>query len=418
MKNANHKFAESVIKKAMKHEITTGQAAARLGCTKQYINKLKKKYQEEGSMAFQHGNSGKPKKWRIPEETRKRIIDLYSTKYVGFNFRHFLEKLNEEGGIKISYKPLYNLLNLSGFKSPMSQKKKRKENIHPIRPRRQLFGELLQIDATIHPWFGDSVAKATLHGAIDDSTGVIMGLWFDKEETLGGYYEMFRQILIKYGIPEAFYGDNRTIFEYRKLSEKNQTIDRDVHIQFQRCCQQLGVELITTSVSQAKGKIERLWKTLQSRLLSELRLRGIKTIDKANSYLPEFMSDYNKRFASKPNLETSVFAPSPSPKEIDFYLSIQYQRKLDNGCSFRLNGRRLQMCDHDGKTVKGIPGAQIDVYITLSKQILVVYDGKLYEVKDPELHSDEMPKKIGRPKWRPGPNHPWKKFVINSKKKG
>lgn len=86
-----------------------------------------------------------------------------------------------------------------------------------------------------------------------------MGLRFEKEETLKGYYEMMWQILNKYGIPEAFYGDNRTIFEFRKLSERNRTVDRDVHVNFKRMCQQLGIELITTSVSQAKGRIERLW---------------------------------------------------------------------------------------------------------------------------------------------------------------
>lgn len=106
------------------------------------------------------------------------------------------------------------------------------------------FRELLQIDASIHNWFGPDLPKATLHGAIDDATGTVMGLWFEKEETLKGYYEMMWQVLNKYGIPEAFYGDNRTIFEFRKLSERSQTIDRDVHVNFKRMCQQLGIELI------------------------------------------------------------------------------------------------------------------------------------------------------------------------------
>jgi hypothetical protein len=225
------------------------------------------------------------------------------------------------------------------------------------------------------------------------------------------------QILNKYGIPEAFYGDNRTIFEFRRLSEKNQTIDRDVHINFKRMCMQLGIELITTSVSQAKGRIERLWGTLQSRLISELRLRGVTTIDAANSYLPEFMADYNRRFAVKPDLEASLFAPSPSPKEIDFYLSTEFQRVADNGSSFGFMGRRFQLVDDDG-TIARIPTKTvIDIYVTRLGKRVAVFDGRLWDLVEIERRQVEpKPKKAGRPPFVPGPNHPWRKFVINPKK--
>ena len=275
-------------------------------------------------------------------------------------------------------------------------------------------GELLQIDASIHNWFGDSLPKATLHGAIDDATGTVMGLWFEKEETLKGYYEMMWQILDKYGIPEAFYGDNRTIFEFRRLSEKSQTIDRDVHINFKRMCQQLGIELITTSVSQAKGRIERLWGTLQSRLISELRLRGIATIDEANAYLPEFMADYNRRFAVKPDMESSLFAPAPSPKEIDFYLSVEFQRTADNGSSFGFRGKRCQLVDENGWAATIPAKTVIDIYVTRSGKEVAAYDGRLWYIAEVEKRTEQ--KKAGRPKWVPGPNHPWKKFVVNPKK--
>lgn len=416
MKGLSSKYAEGVIKEAIKGTLSTGQAAARLGCTKQYVNRLKRKYSEKGAGAFAHGNAGKPKKWRTPPEAEKRVIALYSGKYEGFNFRHFVEKLNEDEGLPILYKVAYRILTAAGFKSPKSQRKRKKENAHPSRPRRQCFGELLQTDASLHDWF-ETGEKATLHGSIDDATGTVMGLWFDKEETLDGYYRMLRQILTKYGIPEAFYSDRRTIFEYRRLAEREKSIDRDTHTQFARCCRQLGIAIVTTSVSQAKGRIERLWGTLQSRLASELRVRGIKTMDEANAYLPGFMADYNRRFAARPDMETSLFAPAPSPKEIDFYLAVQYERVLDNGCSFRLFGKRLQMCDGEGKTAKAIPRSGVDVYVTFSKQIVAVYDGRLWDVKPAGSEPRQTkPKQPGRPKWRPGPNHPWRRFVLNYKK--
>ena len=106
----------------------------------------------------------------------------------------------------------HRILIEAGFKSLKKQHKKKKKDIHPLRPRKENFGELLQIDASLHHWFGTDYPKATLHGAIDDSTGTVMGLYFDKEETLNGYFNMLKQILLEYGIPESLYSDNRTIF--------------------------------------------------------------------------------------------------------------------------------------------------------------------------------------------------------------
>lgn len=417
MNGLNDAYVESVIKKAISGKLKTGQAAAKLGISKQYVNRLKKAYSEKGPSCFAHGNKGKAKPWRTDPETESAVIGLYKGKYEGFNFRHFLEKLNEEEGISIAYKPLHRILTAAGFRSPKGHKSRKEKAKHPSRPRRKNFGELLQIDASIHNWFGDSLPKATLHGAIDDATGTVMGLFFDKEETLKGYYEMMWQILDKYGIPEAFYGDNRTIFEFRKLSEKSQTIDRDVHINFKRMCRQLGIELITTSVSQAKGRIERLWGTLQSRLISELRLRGITTIDAANSYLPEFMADYNRRFAVRPDMESSLFAPSPSPKEIDFYLSVEFQRVADNGSSFGFEGKRHQLIDEDGIVARIPPKAVVDIYVTRSGKRVAVFDGRLWSlIKIEKRQQEDKPKPAGRPKYIPGPNHPWRRYVLKAKK--
>lgn len=182
--------------------------------------------------------------------------------------------------------------------------------------------------------------------------------------------------------PESFYADNRTIFEYRKLSEKNKTIDRDTHIQFKRCCQQLGIEVITTSVAQAKGKIEPLWGSLQSRLISELSLNKITTIEDANAFLPKFTKDFNKRFALKPDPDKSLFVPAPPEEEINYYLSVLYHRKVDQGSSF-----------------------------------------KFYETKEAvitetqEKESSAKQAKTDKPKWKPAPYHPWRRFVISSNRK-
>ncbi len=424
MKNFSDSFVEGIIKRVIKGTISSRQASIKLGISKRYVNKLVQKYQELGVACFTHGNTGKQRTWKTDLALEQRIVSLYNDKYVGFNFTHFLEKLVEDENISITYGALYRILTQAGFKSPKRQHKKKKTDIHPLRPRKENFGEMLQIDASIHPWFGPNCPKATLHGAVDDSTGIVMGLYFDKEETLKGYYNMLKQILLKYGIPESLYSDNRTIFEFRKLSEKNKTIDRDVHIQFRRCCSQLGIEVITTSVAQAKGKIERLWGSLQSRLMSELSLHRITTIEDANAFLPAFTADYNKRFASKPDPNKSRFVTAPSEEEINYFLSILYYRKTDLGSSFKFLGKTLQLKDSNGKTVRIAPKKHLDVYLTLDKTVVAVCDGKYYETKEADITELQALKpaveqtKDDKPKWKPESYHPWRRFVINSYKKG
>ena len=387
MNGLNDVYVESIIKKAIAGAITTVEASAKLGVTRQYVNKLKVSYKKEGRKAFSHGNKGKDRAWKTDPATEARIVSLYRGKYDGFNFSHFVEKLNEDEGIKCTYRTVYRILTEAGIKSPKKHRAAKERAKHPSRPRRQGFGELLQIDASIHNWFGAALPKAALHGAIDDATGTVMGLWFDKGETLRGYYEMMWQILGKYGIPEALYGDRKSIFHFKKLSEKEQTVDRDVHINFKRMCQQLGIELITTSCSQAKGR-----------------------------NLPEFTADYNRRFAAKPDMEKSLFAPAPSPKEIDFYLSTEFQRVTDNGSSFAFQGKRAQLADDNGLIAKIPPKTLIDIYVTRSGKRVAVYKGKLWELVEVEKRTaEEKAKKPGRPRYIPGPDHPWRKFVIKKK---
>jgi transposase len=413
MKKHKDKFVLSILKKVEKGAMSVPDAATRLGCTRQYVNKLRRRYKVENESFLIHGNKGKTRRWKTSQELEARIITLYSEKYLEFNFSHFLEKLNEQEHISISYKPLYRILKNAGIDSPKHHRKRKINNLHPSRPRREGFGELLQIDASFHNWFGNGFPKATLHGAIDDATNTVMGLYFDKEETLNGYYHMLRMILTKYGIPEAFYSDNRTIFEFRKLSEKDKSIDRDVHIQFRRCCEQLGVELITTSVSQAKGRIERLWGTLQSRLIAELMLHNITSIETANEYLHTFTKDHNKRFALEIDYETSLFVPAPSPKEIDYYLSIEYHRMIDNGSAFSFAGSRYQVVDENDKIVKLLPKTKIKVFKTFKNTLVVIHEDRFYEVV-PERSKyipETKAKKPGRPLWKPGPEHPWRRSL-------
>ena len=139
MNGLNDAYVESVIKKAISGKLKTGQAAAKLGISKQYVNRLKKAYAERGPSAFGHGNRGKPPRWKTDPETEGRILSLYEGKHAGFNFRHFVEKLNEDEGIRATYRNVHRILTSAGFRSPKRHKARKEKAKHPSRPRRQPF---------------------------------------------------------------------------------------------------------------------------------------------------------------------------------------------------------------------------------------------------------------------------------------
>src|SRR5574344_1539154 len=185
------------------------------------------------------------------------------------------------------------------------------------------------MDGSIHLWFGDK--KTCLHLSVDKATNTIPGAYFDYQETLNGYYHVFYQILKNYGIPYRFLTDNRTVFNYLSLNPDKRTSDKDVLTQFGYACKQLGVSLETTSVSQAKGLIERDNGTFQDRLVSELRLNNITTINEANKYLTDvFIPNFNKRFAMVYKKHPSVLATSPSDNVIKYTMDDITTRKNDH----------------------------------------------------------------------------------------
>lgn len=179
----------------------------------------------------------------------------------------------------------------------------------------------------LHHWFGTD--KTQLHIAIDDCTGQLVGMYFDHQETLNGYYNVFHQILTNHGIPAMFYTDRRTVFEYKQKRSKK--AEDDTFTQFSYACKQLGVEIRTTSVAQAKGRVERAFQTLQQRLPIALRLAGIQTIKEANVFLNSYIKEYNAKFALPVKNTKSVFEKQPDIEMIDQTLAVLTERTVDSG---------------------------------------------------------------------------------------
>lgn len=366
----NEQTKYEVIKELVDNKGNKQRASIKLNLSIRQINRLIIIYKEKGKSGFVHGNRSKQPSKTLDKSISENIILLYKNKYQGFNFNHFKDYLEEEENIHVSYKFIYSTLTNESILSPKARKKTKKEfkkkqlleekkiniNIseeqietivnheialedsHPRQQKPIYFGEVIEQDGSIHNWFGDS--KSCLHLAVDKATNTIVGGYFDKQETLNGYYHVLYQILTNYGIPYMFRTDNRTVFNYMSLNPNKRTSEKDVLTQYGYACKQLGIDIDTTSVSQAKGLIERDNGTFQGRLVNELKLNGINNIDKANDYLINFfIPKFNKKFAMDYHKFDSVFELSPSREKINYTLAVLSPRKIDNGNSVKYKGK-------------------------------------------------------------------------------
>lgn len=441
----NEQEKYEVIKEIIDHKGNKKRAAEKLDITVRQINRLIKIYKEKGKSGFIHGNRLKCPKNKIDSTISDTIILLYTTKYYDFNIKHFQEFLEKYEKIKISYSCLYNILKAAGIISPYAQRKTRKEakkqelvknkliksdmdendievivtreikleDAHPRKEKPKYFGEIIEEDGSIHEWFGEK--KTCLHLAIDKATSTIVGAYFDFQETLHGYYQVFYQILKKYGIPYKFFTDNRTVFNYNSLNPDKRTSENDVLTQYGYACKQLGIDLQTSSISQAKGTIERANGSFQRRLVQELRLYNITTIEEANKYLLEtFVPEFNKKFALDYNKFESVFETSPSDDKINYTLAVITQRKIDNGNSIKYKNKYYQ--PYENNMIKCfLPKTECLVIQAFNTDLLVSIEDRIYELRELNRNKtvskeidfvEEKPKE--RKIYKPATTHPWR----------
>ena len=440
----NEQEKYEVIKELVDHNGNKNRASQKLGLSRRQIDRLIIIYKEKGKSGFIHGNRSKKPVNTLDKSISEDIILLYKNKYYDFNFSHFKEFLKKDEKIDVSYDFIYKNLTKAGILSPKARKKTKREfkkkqlleekkinnamsdeqidyivnheialeDSHPRGEKPKYFGELIEQDGSIHEWFGGF--KTCLHLAIDKATSTIVGAYFDKQETLNGYYNVFHQILINYGIPYKFLTDNRTVFNYMSLNPDKRTSDKDVLTQYGYACKQLGVELETTSVSQAKGLIERTNGTFQGRLVSELRLNNITTIDEANKYLIDvFVPYFNNRFALDYKKFESVFEQSPNEEIINYTLAVLTPRKIDNGNSIKYQNKYYQpylnnqlkcfIPKTDCLVIKAFNG---DLLVTIDEQVLELKELSRNERFSKEF--DEVPLTKEKKKYIPPMTHPWK----------
>ena len=442
-----------VIKSLSDHPQPNKQRAAlTLGCTVRHINRMLKGYNEQGKAYFVHGNRGRKPANTIPDSIRNDVITLYNNKYYNANFVHFTELLDIHENIHLSVSAVTSILESENILSPRVTKAKKKrirkqleeakkaaktkkeaneiqrnlvavEDAHSRRPRSAYFGELLQMDASPFEWFGEG--KTTLHIAVDDATGRITGAYFDKQETLNGYYHVYRQILTRYGIPYKFFTDRRTVFTYKKKNSSD--IGEDTCTQFAYACKQFGTAIEYSSIPQAKGRVERMFQTLQSRLPIELRLAGITDINSANEFLDSYIDEFNAKFSLPFDSIKSVFETQPDNETINLTLAVITQRTVDSGHCIQYNNKYYKMIDNKGMQTHYLKGTKVmvikafngDLYCNVNDtNIYALEEIPISEKKSKEFDADyKTQEKKTKKKYIPDMNHPWKsktfwKFVM------
>lgn len=444
----NEQKKYEVIKKLVETDGSKERAALSLGVTVRHIRRMINGYKEYGKEFFVHGNRGRKPATTIPESIRARIVTLYQDKYYDANFTHFTELLARYEDIHVSVSSVQNILEDQHILSPMVTRAKQKrvykelkarqqaaspkeavkiqknlvavEDAHTRKPRKKFFGEMEQLDASPYLWFGETVTH--LHIAVDDCTGRITAAWFDTQETLNGYYHLFYQILTDYGIPYGFFTDRRTVFEYRKKGTND--LEQDTYTQFAYACKQLGVELECSSVPQAKSRVERMFKTLQSRLPVELRLAGITQIDAANEFLGSYIEKYNAEFSLPLDGISSVFESQPDDERINLTLAVLTERTVDCGHAVRIYKQYYRMLDTNGRQVHYQKGTKVIVVKAFNGELFcAVNDSTVFALEaipDFESYSRSFSmgllpeEKKSLPRKIPSMDHPWRRTAIKN----
>lgn len=365
-----------LLKAAGAGQINNAQVALALHLSVRHVQRLKARYRAEGATGLRHRLRGRPSARGLPAEVRRRASELLQTTYRDVNDCHAAEKLREVAGLHLSRASVQRLRR--ALRLPAKHRRRPRQYRARRTPEARM-GALVQLDASPFDWLEGRGPEMTLHGAIDDATGTVLGLFFRPTEDLHGYATLLHQLGTAYGLPLALYGDRLNVFvrndRHWSIEEELQGAQHPTH--FGQMLRALGIGFIPAGSPQAKGRIERLWRTLQDRLTVELRLAGITTLAAANAFLPTFRADFNRRFTHAPADATRAWRPAP--RDLAAQLSCRYRRVVGRDNIVRLGARVFQLPPrpHGRSTA----GSRVDLHECVDGRLLVLLDGRALAVQ-------------------------------------
>ncbi len=355
-------------------EWAVAEAAQVLGVSERHTWRLLAAYKEEGAAALAHGNRGRLPANATPAGIQTQVIALARERYLGVNHVHFTELLAEREGIQLSRSTVRRLLTGAG----MVSKRHRRPPCHRCRRQRMpQEGMLLQIDGSRHRWFGENGAWLTLVLAVDDATGTVPYALFREQEDTEGYFLLMKGIIERHGIPLALYSDRNLIFCHSKLRDDGErtVVDKDNPSQFGRAMRELGVTQVFARSPEAKGRIERANGTFQDRLVAELRLAGVTTLEEANLFLESFLPRFNERFGVPALQPAPAYRSVDSEIDADAILCFKERRRVAKDNTVQYHGHTLQI--YPGVDRRSYAMVRIEVQHRLDGRLLIYYRGKI-----------------------------------------
>lgn len=392
-----------VIHKVLEGSLSQKQAAEVVSLSERQIRRIVRRIEAEGDTGIQHRSRGKESNRRLPRKLVTKVVQLYQEKYQGFGPTLMAEKLLELERIEVSKETVRTWLIDAG-----QWKKGRKVRTHrQWRERKICFGEMLQLDGSHHDWFEGRRPKCVLMAYIDDATSKVYGRFYEHEGTIPAM-DSFKRYIRKYGIPMSLYMDKHTTYK----SPAEPSIEDEIQgttplSEFGRALTELAVEIIHAHSPQAKGRIERLFKTLQDRLVKEMTIRGMNTIEEANRYLDTYLWAHNRRFAVKAKEQENLHRDIPRGLNLDKVLCIRTVRALRNDFTVAHNSRLYQI-------EKGVSSKEVTVEERVNGSMLITHRDVRLPFREitarPEKQQKPTPMFQHRKGHTPSADHPWRKW--------
>lgn len=394
-----------VIRQTMEKQLTQVQAGTVLGLTTRHIRRLIERVAQAGDHGLAHRGRGKPSNRRIPDKVKAMMLKLYEQRYGDFGPTLAAEKLTERHGFTLSDETLRRWLRERGISHFM----RRKRPHRTWRERKPHVGELVQLDGSHHDWFEGRGPRCVLMAYIDDASSRVCARFYEYEGTIPAM-DSFTRYVIRYGIPLAVYADKHTTYQ----SPASPTVDEQLAgvkptSQFGRALGELGVELIPAHSPQAKGRVERLFKTFQDRVIKEMRLADVSTLDAANQFLTGYLPIYNQRFAVQPAQAADLHRPCPTQRELNRILCLKTTRYLRRDWTVAHHGQLYQVRSN-------VRATHVIVEDRVDGTMGMTYNGRPLMYQTIVAHPLRVPPppKIARQQRTVTPTraHPWRKRLL------
>jgi transposase len=361
-----------VMAQVMEGKLDQASAAGRLGIGVRQVKRLKRRMQDEGAAGLLSKKRGRPSNRRTRPDVLANAVILIGQHYADFGPTLACEKLHERHGIKLSVETVRQAMLRAGL---WRARRGAGVRTHAMRDRRARRGELIQIDGSPHDWFEGRAPRCCLLVFIDDATGELTALRFVDVETTHGYMGLLEEHVVTHGLPAAIYSDRHSIFKVNRGDGKDAS---EKQTQFARALEQLGIEGIQANSPQAKGRVERANQTLQDRLVKEMRLQGISSQEAANTWLPQFIRAFNRRFAVVPSVPEDAHVPyAGAQAALRRILSVHTPRRLSNNLSCQFEGLLYQV----QTTGQGLAlrGADVTIVTHPGSATEIVWQGRVLQ---------------------------------------